>query len=123
MSNKKWYENIPKKGVLVSVPCGQLENIIIRIMSFRVDEDWIYFTDDNDIEWRDSLNNIEINPLNTQEWWDFAPWQPMETAPRDEDILVVFDDGNFTQIMFESGTDPAQPRCKKWLPLPKVNHE
>jgi len=73
------------------------------------------------------------------EWWDFAPWQDMDSAPRDgTPILGLNDDtGMPMPVYFDSGdywcaygyylvNDGEQKLgfdlpISKWLPLPQVS--
>ena len=50
------------------------------------------------------------------DWWKFAPWQGMETAPMCEDILVTKNNGKVFSIYLVA--DFERDNYKKWLPLP-----
>ena len=120
MSNE-WYRNIPPQGVLVF---DGDENIqLIVDMTVNYDLDGIAYNDA--VSKSDDTFDIKhLRPLTAEEWWDFAPWQPMETAPLLEHILALkkadFENKDVvTMTMLHC--DSQRNGYKKWLPLPMVD--
>ena len=58
----------------------------------------------------------DLVPLTATDWWQFAPWQEMETAELMTMIIVINNDGVFTMTMLHD--DKQRAAYKKWLPLP-----
>lgn len=108
--SKKWYENITPKGVLINIKDDDFEETIV----FKPHHTERFDTDELDL----------CVPVTAEEWWNFAPWQPIKTAPRDGDVFIVktkkgrigecVDCGNgFEGVFFDDENELIQ-----WLPLP-----
>jgi len=103
MSNKKWHENIPENGVL----CKDYSGIIKLIIASNMYDGWT-----NSGEFI-ALENL--TPLTAQEWWDFAPWQGMDSAPIETELLASRN-GIFSVVYFMQ--ESQKKSYEKWLPLP-----
>ena len=56
--------------------------------------------------------------LTASEWWEFAPWQGIATAPLLTKILVNNCDGFFNIAILHD--EEQRGWYKKWLPLPEL---
>lgn len=65
-----------------------------------------------------SENDILKMLEDAKKWWSLAPWQPIETSPLNEQLLVKHGVDVYAIVYF---TDKTQKRFyQKWLPLPEV---
>ena len=117
MSNdKEWYKKIPQQGVL----CVCNKDIIAVIYDYKEDIDCPFVS----IGQRFS----SARPLNFDEWWQFAPWQPMETAPKNGEVFLLKDKNGNVHSCYESEfgfeydgiTTDDEADFLGWLPLPKT---
>jgi len=114
MEMKKWHENIPKNGVL----CKQLDGSYKLITSIEHDYHLNDCTTYGVSEYGE--DDIEdLSPLTAAEWWDFAPWLDIESAPDDAWVLIL-DTFNTTHMAIKIGGqwDESYFTPVKWLPLP-----
>ncbi|MEN9755864.1 MAG: hypothetical protein RL755_51 [Pseudomonadota bacterium] len=77
-----------------------------------------------------ALNQLINMPLTAQQWWDYAPWEPMETAPRDGSYFCaptengLLDSAKYTtHVRFSNNGGFVKEngdviRFTKWLELP-----
>ncbi|MGZ5077006.1 MAG: hypothetical protein ACXV9R_10320 [Methylobacter sp.] len=111
-----WSDNIPEQGVLcVSTISNSLHLIT------RADKEWAYTVS--------GCPRVikQLRPLTPQEWWQFAPWQSMDTAPMDgTEVLLKNEKHQIEACCFygdwcygENYTDFLNPIA--WLPLPECN--
>lgn len=112
--SKKWYENIPKKGMLCKVKSSDTVVVIVSskqnpfnsVNFICKDKDGFYVTHD------------ELTPLTSEEIWQFMPWQGMDSAPMNKPMLVTNNQDNvFSTVLF---AEIERDCYKKWLPLPQV---
>jgi len=118
MSNKEWYEEIPRNGVLCKNQHGLMINAVevVHGVAFNAEEN--------------GLSVRDLTPVTVQEWWDFAPWQPIEDAPViDAEYLLLFSDGTILvrdrKFSFSKKVNGEFQEFYpiKFMALPKVNHE
>ena len=67
---------------------------------------------------------------SAQEWWDIAPWQPMDSAPIEKIILIKRLNGAVLRAEYQLGrwsvTSPIDgsvvgiSQAVAWLPLPEI---
>jgi hypothetical protein len=111
MSDEKWYDNLPEQGVL----CICNNDFIALIDRYEPDARGIPFVGSGQ-----RFSNAR--PITPDEWWQLAPWQPIETAPYDTWVVVLDDSGNFFMASFYLGKWSngygLDINAKKWLPLP-----
>lgn len=105
----KWYyENIPEKGVLCKTKKGNIHAITELYGKYLV---------------KTQSGNVmcysELTPITAEEWWDFAPWKDIETAPAFETIVAMDDLGKTFPTAFTDEEEIPRSHYKKWLPLPK----
>jgi len=123
MSNEKWFDEISPQGVL----CKCNDSIIAVIVDYIPSPDGMPFVS---VGQRFS----KAEPLTAQDWWDFAPWQSIETAPIDTPIIIMVkgvvqdaiyavNEKNEAYLWFNGEVMAYTTEIDKWLPLPKVNHE
>jgi hypothetical protein len=125
MSNKKWYEKIPDQGAIVKIDTPSL--CIAHIAKVSNNGYVIDVFGNND------YNINDLSPITAQDWWQFAPWQPIETAPKKGYFLGISKTNEIQLVEFSTGfrignsyfkeecfTDSSgEPFCpEKWLPLP-----
>lgn len=111
-NNKKWYENVPKHGIIVINDYGKpvhYTQVDVEALKF-----WI----------KDKIDNVKI--ISPQEWWQFAPWQDMKDAPENTELLLLDNDGFIVPIDKISkgrvechGDELSLLNFKGWLPLPE----
>jgi hypothetical protein len=109
MSNDKWWENIPNRGMLIK----NLDTNLRQIVPFAVITKAV-IDDDTDIS--------HARPATAEEWWQFAPWQPIETVPLRQKVLMLCSDDRIRLLYFDKKwLANYLPEIKpiKWLPLPK----
>jgi len=83
MSKKKWHENIPAGGVLCK---ENSSGSIVRIIGkSNLDDSMVI----DDCVSSHHFYHDELTPLTAAEWWEFAPWKDMDSAPRDEPMLII----------------------------------
>jgi len=105
----KWYENIPQQGVL----CKESGTGFIFAVSHEM------------VSTAPSLKDIDrLTPLTAAEWWQFAPWQSMSSAPRDGSLLLIWC-LHAWHIGYYDSENECFASCEflllgaeKWLPLP-----
>lgn len=129
MNDKKWYENIPENGVLCKCSDGSYKLITSIENDYHMDDCTIYGVSDFGEDEIDYLT-----PLTADEWWKFAPWQDMDSAPRDgSDITAITKDsgGKICTAYYDPEEECFITDFKsngnfyrvfdfKWLPLPKA---
>lgn len=111
-----WTKNIPENGILCLDTTFFNYHVIHRCDGKRCfDSIGNYFA-----------NKDFLRPLTSQEWWYFAPWQSMDSAPKDENLIMVKDHKNNIRVtkwdidyecwMYKNCefNDPIG-----WLPLPE----
>ena len=64
-----------------------------------------------------SKEKITLTPA---EWWQFAPWQGMDSAPLRVKILMMYNDNAIRLLYFDIATLDDDIHPVKWLPLPTV---
>ena len=126
--NKKWHEEIPPQGVLrKEISSGSIVRIIGKSHKhngFVVD----------DCLTPNAFDVAELTPLTAQEWWEFAPWQSIETAPIDTPIIIMVkgvvqdavyavNEKNEVYLWFNGEVIAYTTEIDKCLPLPRANHE
>ena len=80
MNEKKWHENIPENGALtVSDSHDFIVNHIKSIDSFGYALDGF----------GEQMSINRMRPITADEWWKFAPWKDMGSAPRDEPLILI----------------------------------
>jgi len=110
--NKEWHENIPENGVLCKDDNGDTQLITEAkgIFGFR------------GLDYGYPLS--KLTPLTAEEWWKFAPWQGMDSAPRDGSLILIMTDkssciGYYSDGFFIADTNDCEILSPiKWLPLP-----
>ena len=64
-----------------------------------------------------------LKPITPEEWWQFAPWQDIETAPTQEYILGKRKQKGLPVAICFVNSDIAREQFHKnytkWLPIPK----
>jgi hypothetical protein len=60
----------------------------------------------------------DLIPLTAAEWWDFAPWQPIDSAPLQAKILMRYSDGIIRLLYCDKAELENEPHPVEWLPLP-----
>jgi hypothetical protein len=118
MNEKKWNENIPDGGVLCK---ENSSGSIVRILSKSNLFNGMVM---DDCVSKNHFDTDELTPLTAEEWWQFAPWQDMDSAPLLTQIFISgerdFEDGTvFNIVMLHD--DEQRGWYKKWLPLPKAD--
>jgi hypothetical protein len=112
----EWYKNIPPQGVLCKTNGYSNDYAVIVNPS---EEDFMDVYDGECISKSGDVYLIsELTPLTAAEWWSFAPWQPMKTAPLHEKILV-----NNVDCLYQTAILNAEEHrewYERWLPLPKA---
>ena len=64
----------------------------------------------------DIIEVIKKPPLTAEEWWQFAPWQGMDSAPLYKAIVVL--PANHKVFTTSLVAEIERSNYKKWLPLP-----
>jgi len=105
--SKEWYENIPENGVLCKKSTGA-----IRLIT-SVSNNIAYFDGDNKCN---GIHVEDLTLLTAAEWWDFALWQGMDSAPLEKEIMVISGTGIFSVVYFMQ--ESQKKYYIKWLPLP-----
>jgi hypothetical protein len=116
--SKQWQQEIPQQGVLVKQIFNGIKLIscLASIASLVHDDDLTITRQYGVDAIGDDIGDIsEITPLTAEEWWQFAPWEPIETAPRKEMIIAVTESGIMRMIVLTMSSD----KYVKWLPLAK----
>jgi len=108
MGMKKWHENIPASGVL----CKCNGNFIALVTRYDAAHEGMPFIGSG------QRFNKDV-PLTAAEWWIFAPWQDMDSAPLRKAILVMEADGVILNQMLLASFE--RENYIKWLPLPKAD--
>jgi hypothetical protein len=113
--NKKWYENIPAGVILCRKKGGS-----VRLINFVSNELGFFL---NGVDLCHGIPLVELTPITAAEWWDFAPWRTMDSAPRDgSEILLLF--GNRVILTncadYSFWTEKENFHPIKWLPLPDM---
>jgi len=106
--NKKWHENIPENGILVS------------------DDSAVFLIKSSDIgnyELNEEIETGKVKPITAAEWWKVAPWQSMGSAPTGTaKFLGMLDNGEIVEChIYKSGiikNGDFVVKIIKWLPLP-----
>ena len=116
MSIKKWHDDIPDGGVLCKRKNGEIV-LITHLSGIYKDA-----TTPNG----NTFVTRNLTPLTAAEWWDFAPWQDMDSAPRDGSrVLLLSVSGRIEIGYFYNNCwhDLGNSRldAKFWLPLPQVS--
>jgi len=115
--NKEWHENIPENGVLCKTKSGGIR------LTTRNEGDFC-FLDGGNINY---MYAEDLSPLTADEFWKFAPWQDMDSAPRDETHFLINHNGVLCDCWFKFGLFRALNPIDanefvvidfKWLPLP-----
>lgn len=111
MTDKKWYENIPKNGVLCKVAADDAQFVYIRDTHDLAEFCCDYAADET-----------ILTPITPTEWWNFAPWQDIKEAKGNEKVFLLFSDGfmtvdrpDYTKI----GYGGLRVGAIKFLPLPE----
>ena len=112
--SEKWYEEMPEQGVFCRG--NDSEGVFYIVVTKEIINDAP----------KDELE--KFRQVSAQEWWQFAPWQPMRTAPRNREIFVVKDkNGNVSQCYesefgfeYDEITTDDETDFLGWLPLPKT---
>ncbi len=111
----KWHENIHEKGVLCKIKStGRI--ILVEGLKGAT------------VAVQGGLESYpeHLTPLTAAEWWDFAPWHDMESAPLCK-IFIVDGYGNvvigrkYERVCSQFVTCHDNQEIynpKKWLPLP-----
>jgi len=110
--SKEWHENIPENGVL----CKKDNDTVVRIVASNNFDAW---TDNSEF-----IALEYLTPLTTAEFWYFAPWQGMDSAPSDGSLMLILDNSDW-HIGYYDAENECFTSCefnllnpKKWLPLP-----
>lgn len=107
-AGKKWHENIPKNGVLCR------ENTMGGVVRITGKSN-LYQGNVMDGVSKRHFDIDDLTPLTAAEWWKFAPWQDMDSAPNNTPIFVRYDDG---LVSIEIALNWAvRKNIVAWLPL------
>jgi len=118
MINKIWHENIPENGVLCK---EKSSGSIVRIMGKSNLLDIMVM---DDCRRRNHFGTDELTPLAAEEWWKFAPWQDIDSAPRDGTLIFIHHNkssciGYYSDGFFIADANDCEILSPiKWLPLP-----
>jgi len=115
--NKEWHENIPENGVLCK---EKSSGSIVRIMGKSNLLDSMVV---DDCRRRNHFGTDELTPLAAEEWWKFAPWMDMDSAPTGTaKFLGMLENGEIVEChIYKSGiikNGDFVVKLIKWLPLP-----
>lgn len=105
MNDKKWYENIPKNGVLCKTESDETQFVHIRNK-----QDLLEFCCDY------AVDESFLTKITPAEFWQFAPWQDIKTAPLLEPVLLLRNGVVYLDKLYN---EDKREVFEKWLPLPQ----
>lgn len=127
----EWHKNIPPQGTLCK---SKDDGEIVRALWYDEESDLVT-SDKTDFEGDKTLfYTYDLAPLTAAEIWQFMPWQPMGTAPKDGSEFTAYsrDKGMVCTAYYDNEDDCffTDWRGKGnyhsvydfvWIPLPKLD--
>jgi hypothetical protein len=121
----EWHKNIPEKGMLAINGDDDVEIIVGMTVDYDTDG---FAYNDAVSKSGDTFDIKHLRPITAEEWWDFAPWQDMDTLAAYDNVLLTdfinFEKGFINDNGRAYGALPISPSPLlaftpiKWLPLP-----
>ena len=104
-----WADNIPEQGVLCKD--GDVFSLVVTKLNYKPVV--VMYSGE------ERLVN-ELTPITPKEWWQFAPWQDMDSIPTDGTKVLIKESGlHENEYVFIGDSNSPSICAIAWLPLPE----